>query len=189
MALRLKWGTPEDLAIKIDDYFETDQIPTVTGLCIFLDISIECFSYYANKRYKYKRKSAEEKETILKEMEEQQEILTEMEALEDFVTITDKMEVIDNFDARKRFDEKEEDTIKRQASEHFKKARLRIEDWTVKNALTSKSPVGSIFLLKSQYGYREADAVAQQQSQLMPTKIVIEVLQAAVPNAQIQSKD
>lgn len=178
MAKRLKWGTSEDLIIKVDEYFNVDPIPTVVGLCNFLDISRECFSYYANKRYKYKRKSDEEKAAILKEMEEQQDDLTEMELLEDYITISATMEVIDNYENRNRFDEREEDAIKRQASDIFKKAKQRIEDWTIKQVLTAKNPAGSIFIAKSVFDYREADAVAQQQQNALPTKIIIEVLPA-----------
>lgn len=186
MARRMKWGSVEDLQYKIDEYFENDKVPTVIGLCVHLDISRECFSYYCNKRYKYKHKSAEEKAEILRKMEEEEEDITANEAKVDYITITDTMEVIDNIDSIKRYDDREEDSINRQLSDVFKKARARIEDWTVKQALTAKNPAGAIFVSKACFDYRET-APEQANTQQLPTKIVIEVLpQPSSPQPQIK---
>ena len=188
---RMKWGTEEELINKIDTYFlacsETGRAPNVPGLCLVLDISTECLNYYANERYKYKHKSEEEKEAIQKEMEANRDSVAEHEALEEFLTVSPNVEVIDSYDVNSKYDKEQEEAIKRRLSAVFKRAKLRLEEYVINQVMTSKTPVGNIFMAKSQFGYREADAVAQQQQSAMPTKIIIEVLPAVAKAAQISS--
>ncbi|EGD47120.1 hypothetical protein Cpap_1512 [Ruminiclostridium papyrosolvens DSM 2782] len=177
MARRMKWGSLEDLRIKIDTYFETESIPTDAGFCLFMGITKDCFNYYKNDRYKYKHKSEDEKAEILKEIETEADEKAEMEALEDFLTIAPDMEVIDNYDACSKYDKNVEDTIKRQLSAEFKKVFLRLEDFNQKAGYTAKNPAYAIFTAKALFGYRET-APEQSNSNQLPSKITIQIMPA-----------
>lgn len=177
MARRMKWGSLEDLIIKIDEYFSNEPMPNFPGFCLHMGITQECFSYYCNERYKYKHKTEEEKAEILKEIEEHSEERAELEALEDYVSISDVMEVIDNYDSLSKYDKSVEDTIKRQLSEQFKKVRLRIEEFNVKTGYTAKNPAYAIFMSKAVFGYRET-APEQAAGSQLPSKITIQIMPA-----------
>jgi hypothetical protein len=177
MARRMKWGSLEDLKDKIETYFETEPLPTIPGFCLYMGITKECFSYYANERYKYKHKSEEEKAEILKEIDNQMEERAELEALEDYVTIASNVEVIDNYDGLKKYDKSAEDTIKRQLSEQFKNVRLKIEEFNIKTGYTAKNPAFSIFMSKAVFDYRET-APEQTAINQLPSKITIQIMPA-----------
>jgi hypothetical protein len=188
MAKKLKWGTIENLDNLIDDYFDQTKInglaPNIAGLCLHLDIGKDTWIYYNQERWRTHRRS-EEEVRIINDKEDTEDRAGNA-AFQEWEEVSPKLWIVEEFSQNNR---SENDAIKARVSESIKKAALKIEAYTMNTVLTSKTPVGAIFYAKSALGYREADAVAQQQQQSLPTKIIIEVLPAIAKAAQIASKD
>lgn len=163
MAKRLKWGTVEYLQQLIDEYFDTEEVPTIAGLRVHLGISDNCWRYYVNDTWRTHRKSPEEAEKI----REKQIEIDGNEVFEEPVEISDKSIVSD-------YDDAEDDRIKAQVSLVLKRAKDRIEVCINKQILTAKNPAGAIFYAKSALGYRETPAEAPEQGKLpQPINIVV----------------
>lgn len=166
---RLKWGSIENLERLIDEYFENEPIPTIAGLRVYLGISDNCWRYYVSETWKTHRKSEEEIEEITKKQTE----IDENEIFEELMEISDKSYEYVDYERGMNI---EDDNIKALVSLALKKARDRIEVFINKQLLTAKNPAGPIFYAKAALGYRETDQ--EQQQQLQPTKITINILPA-----------
>ena len=164
MAKRLKWGTVEYLQQLIDEYFDTEEVPTIAGLRVHLGISDSCWRYYANDVWRTHRKSPEEAEKI----REKQIEIDGNEVFEEPTETSAKSIASD-------YDDAEDDRIKAQVSRALKRAKDRIEVCINKQILTAKNPAGAIFYAKSALGYRETPAEAPEQGKL-PQPITIMVL-------------
>jgi hypothetical protein len=143
----LRWGTVEKLNALIDDYFadcsNNKLLPTPAGLCLHLGIVKETWNYYINERWRRKRKSEEE----IERQEELQEEQTEEGIYDEVGYIPELANTV------KEEEEKEDDIwdvrIKLQVSAALKKARLRLEEWYSQLIISSKYPVGILFLMKN----------------------------------------
>ena len=164
MAKRLKWGTVEYLQQLIDEYFDTEEVPTIAGLRVHLGISDTCWRYYVNDVWKTHRKSPEEAEKI----REKQIEMDGNEVFEEPAATSAKSIASD-------YDDIEDDRIKAQVSRALKKAKDRIEVCINRQILTAKNPAGAIFYAKAALGYRETPAEAPEQAKL-PQSINIVVL-------------
>ena len=165
MAKKLKWGTIEYLNVLIDQYFDTEPIPNMAGLCRQLNISRECWHYYTTGKWKVHRKSDEEVEEVMKGKEA--EMINE--AFEDLLTISDKSD-------SGLYDSIEDDHIKALVSDSLKKAHLRIDEFVSKQIFTAKNPAGSIFYAKAALGYRETAPESDGDQRKLPTTINIMVM-------------
>jgi hypothetical protein len=165
MAKRLKWGTIEYLQALIDEYFEKEEVPTIAGLRVHLDISDNCWRYYANDVWRTHRKSPEEAEKI----REKQIEMDGNEVFEEPAATSAKSIASD-------YDDIEDDRIKAQVSLALKKAKDRIEVSINRQILTAKNPAGAIFYAKSALGYRETAPPEQTEQNRLPAAINIVVL-------------
>jgi hypothetical protein len=168
MAKRLKWGTVEYLEQLIDEYFEQAQekgeMPSITGLRIYIDMSEDVWKYYCNDLWKTKRKTPEEIEEI-----EQKEA----QRLENSI-FEDNMEIIDSGKVSEG-DDIGETRIKERLSTALKKARDRIDYAVTQCAVKAKNPAYFIFYQKAALGYRET-APEQTEQNRLPAAINIVVL-------------
>lgn len=168
MAKRLKWGTIEYLNTLIDEYFEkvkaNGEMPNVTGLRLYIDMTDDCWKYYIGDRWKVKRKTPEEIEAI----EEREEQRVEEQAFESLMEITDSGTVSDGDDIGDYH-------IKERLSTTLKKAKDRIDDAIVQCAVSAKNPAYFIFYQKAAMGYRET-APEQTEQNKLPTTINIMVM-------------
>ncbi|NLB78072.1 MAG: hypothetical protein GX796_04280 [Clostridiaceae bacterium] len=164
MAKRLKWGTIEYLNTLIDEYFDTEETPTLAGLCLHLKISRECWNYYISEKWKVHRKSEKEIEEVMKNKDVE---LIE-EAFEDLLEITDKRD-------SGTYDSIEDVHIKALVSDSLKKAHMRYTAFIEKSIIGNKNPAGPIFLAKATLGYRET-APEQTEQNRLPAAINIVVM-------------
>lgn len=157
MAKRLKWGTIEYLQALIDEYFEQAQekgeMPSITGLRIYIDISEDAWKYYSNDLWKTKRKTPEE----IEEIEQKEAQRLENSIFEDNIEISDSGKVSEGDDIG-------ETRIKERLSTVLKKARDRIDYAVTQWAVKAKNPAYFIFYQKAALGYRETapEQVAEQ---------------------------
>jgi len=174
MAKRLKWGTLEELDRLIKEYFaDENEVACVAGICLKLDINRDTWNYYTTNKWATKRATEEETEAIEKDFEEQKH----EDIFEDVLYSKDNMEVIGNncvFTQSRA----ENYTIKRLVSDIFKKAQLQIEYFYNKQLVYRDKPVGAIFYLKAQAGYRETDSNDNNNNGSMPSKITIQIMPA-----------
>lgn len=168
MAKRLKWGTIEYLQELIDEYFEKVKanggMPNITGLRLHIGMSEDCWKYYCNDGYKTKRKTPEEIEAI----EEKEAQKVEEQIFEDLMEITDSGTVSDGDDIGDYH-------IKERLSTTLKKAKDRIDDAIIQQAVSAKNPAYFIFYQKSAMGYRET-APEQTEQNKLPASINIVVM-------------
>jgi hypothetical protein len=87
------------------------------------------------------------------------------------------MEVIDNKEDQKEWEQSENYTIKSQVSCALKIAALKFEDFTIKTGYTAKNPAFAIFYSKAALGYRET-APEQANVNQLPSKITIQIMSA-----------
>jgi hypothetical protein len=171
MAKKLKWGTIEYLEQLIGEYFNTEPLPSMAGLCLHLKITKECWCYYTNDRWRTHRKTPEEIE--LMNQQEDSEDRSSGEAFEDWIEISGKCWISEDKGSCLNI---EEDDIKRRVSDCLKKAKMHIEVFINKQILSAKNPAGAIFYAKAALGYRETDPENGNSSNNTPTKITIEIL-------------
>ena len=133
MAKRLKWGTIEYLQALIDEYFEQAQekgeMPSITGLRIYIDMSEDTWKYYCNDLWKTKRKTPDE----IDEIEQKEAQRLENSIFEDNMEISDSGDDIG------------ETRIKERLSTVLKKARDRIDYAVTQLAVKAKNPAYFIF--------------------------------------------
>jgi len=166
MAKRLKWGTIEYLQQLVDEYFEQAQekgeMPSITGLRLYIDMSEDVWKYYCNDLWKTKRKTPEE----IEEIEQKEAQRLENSIFEDNIEISDSGKVSE--------DDIGETRIKERLSTVLKKARDRIDYAVTQWAIKAKNPAYFIFYQKSALGYRETPAEAPEQGKLpQPINIVV----------------
>jgi len=181
MAKRLKWGTIEYLQALIDEYFEQAQekgeMPSITGLRIYIDMSEDTWKYYCNDLWKTKRKTPDE----IAEIEQKEAQRLENSIFEDNVLgiqapdypvrRSDGMEISDSGKVSEGDDETR---IKERLSTVLKKARDRIDYAVTQLAVKAKNPAYFIFYQKAALGYRETPPEAPEQGKLpQPINIVV----------------
>lgn len=176
MAKRLKWGTIECLKAKIDEYFETEKYPSITGLRIHIDISEDCWKYYINDFWQTKRKTPEQIEAI----EEMNSLRTENEAFEELLEITDRNTVTEDNDLAN-------DDVKTLLSTTLKKAKDRIDAAIFKLGAEAKNPAYFIFYQKAALGYRETTPEADSSQQKVTGNINIIVMPQPAKPQQLQA--
>jgi hypothetical protein len=174
MAKRLKWGTIEYLQTLIDNYFETEKYPSITGLRIHIDMSNDCWKYYINDRWRTYRKSPEQAE----EIEGMQLDKVDNEAFEELMEISTS-EIISNND------DIGNDDVKALLSSTLKKAKDRIDTAIFKLGAEAKNPAYFIFYQKAALGYRETAPETDNQPQT-PTRINIIVMPAPQQPQQLE---
>jgi hypothetical protein len=170
MAKKLKWGTIEYLNTLIDEYFEkvkvNGEMPNITGLRVYIGMSEDCWKYYCNDGWKTKRKTPEE----IEEIEEREAQKVEEQIFEELMEITDSGTVSDG-------DDLGDYHIKERLSTTLKKAKDRIDDAIIQQAVSAKNPAYFIFYQKSAMGYREtAPGTDEDQRNKLPTTINILVM-------------
>jgi hypothetical protein len=182
MAKKLKWGTIEYLNVLIDEYFAPSHdpiapnIPTLSGLCLKLDISRECWNYYISEKLKVHRKSDAEIEAALNNKDTE----LDNEAFEELLEINSKCYIGEDDGSCMNI---ENDIIKSLVSDALKKAQLRYTSFIEHSIMTKQNPAGPIFLAKATLGYRENDPVEQTQIKA-PSQITINILPQ--PTAPVQ---
>ena len=168
MAKKLKWGTIEYLNVLIDEYFETEPMPSITGLRLHLGISDNCWRYYVSDSWKTHRKS----ESEIEEIASKQVDIDDNEIYEELVEITANCYISEDKSSSMNI---EEDVIKSLVSLTLKKARDHIDTFIYKTMLSAKNPAGAIFYAKAALGYRETTPEESNQTKA-PSQITINIL-------------
>ena len=166
MAKRLKWGTVEYLEQLIDEYFDTEDIPNIAGLCLQAYPRIHGATMYMTSG----ARTAWTAKSLKRKMEAEQAIADGI--LTDDADISAGKCIPEEFSQE---DRRQNDRLKARVSEALKRAQLRIEVSINKQILTAKNPAGAIFYAKAALGYRETPAEAPEQNRL-PQPITIMVL-------------
>jgi len=165
MPKRLKWGTIQYLEQLVDDYFSTQPIPTIAGLCLRLGITDATWKHYLSQRYRRLKCSAEE-------FEEYQTKKDEDGIFQDLIEISASTYVVDG-----ECQSIDDDYVKSEVSRVFQMAKQRIDAHVSEAIFSSKNPAGAIFYSKAALGYRDTDNEAGN-APAIPATINIVVLPA-----------
>lgn len=164
---RFKFGTPEALQEKIDNYFikcdDEGDVPSLPGISLYLGIRRETFWYYASGKYQQyvtqRSKQADSGEVDAAEKEE-----SELIEAENDLQIKEEYQDKDDIDA-----------IKARVSNIFKRARERLEGWWLKTGLGLKNPAFAIFYMKNAFGYSDnPNATDTDKPQVLEVRLSIQ---------------
>jgi hypothetical protein len=144
---RFKFGTPEALQEKINNYFikceDEGDVPSLPGISLYLDIRRETFWYYASGKYQ-QYVTQQEKEAISSESEDIDKREPELIDAEYDLQIKGNSQGEEDIGA-----------VKMRVSNIFKKARDKMETWWLKTGLSKNNPAFTIFYMKNAFGYSD----------------------------------
>lgn len=164
---QFKFGTTEALREKVANYFiqceDDGDVPSLPGICLFLDIHRDTFWYYASGQYQERLSQKAKAARQESEQNSSDEDISENKADVD-------LHLLDGYIGMD-----EVDAIKADVSDIFKKARERMERWWLKTGLGLKNPAFAIFYMKNAFGYSDnPNAADTDKPQVLEVRLSIQ---------------